>query len=119
MDTLSVLNIEPSELILKKAIENHNYTFLDDIFMIDLQNYYRLLLSTELFKLKNVYNFLYLRSLKMNYKFPQIEKMELSKNVKYHEHLDELLCSYIQKNKVYAILTMNSIQHYYFPRFSQ
>ena len=65
----SVFNIDPDNIKSQKQIHNYNYTFLNDILTINVQKYYQLISSIELFKIKNVYNFLFLRSLKLHDKF--------------------------------------------------
>ena len=96
----------------------YNYSFLNDIFDIEYQKYYSLIESLELYQLKNIYMFLYLRSLKMN-RITNLEEMELHKYVDQSETLDQILKEYIQEDKIKAIFIMNSIQLYFFPRIIQ
>ena len=114
----SVFNINPSDLKIQYQKNQYNYSFLNDIFDIEYQKYYSLIESLELYQLKNVYMFLYLRSLKMN-RITNLEEMELHKYVDQSETLDQILKEYIQEDKIKAIFIMNSIQLYFFPRIIQ
>ena len=110
----SVFNIDPDDIKSRKQISNYNYTFLDDIFSINVRKYYQLLSSIELFKIKNVYNFLFLRSLKLHDKF-STRKMNNNKYIQTSEELNKELSEYIQKEKLYSIIIINGIQQYFIP----
>ena len=111
---IHALNIEPHLIKEREEKEYYKYNFLEDIYPIETRKYYQLILSQELFKIKNLYNFLFLRSLKLNSKF-SIQKMELNKYISSHEELNTILKKYIHKNKLYAIIIMNGIQQYFIP----
>ena len=67
----SVLNIEPNYLLIRNIKGNMVYDFLDFLkgdYKIDITKYYDLLNTLDTFKLKNVYQFLYLRTYKINEK---------------------------------------------------
>jgi len=117
MDHL-VLNINPSRIQSKKHITEYQFTFLDDIFAIENEKYYGLLLSLPNFKLKNLYNFLFLRLLKINNRFPCVQKMNLNKYIQSYEEFNQELSEYINHEKIYAIVIMNGIQHYFIPFLS-
>ena len=108
----SVFNIEPENLIIPNLKSDFNYDFLDFL-TIDPKNYYYLLNSYDEFKLKNIYQFLYLRSLKINIKYQKIEKMIHNKDFIKPKDLNDLLNNYIQKNILKSIFIINSIQLYY------
>ena len=63
------LNIEPHLIKERDEIDYYKYNFLEDIYPIETRKYYQLILSQDLFKIKNLYNFLFLRSLKLNEKY--------------------------------------------------
>ena len=65
--------------------------------------------------LKNIYMFMYLRSLKMNQE-TSLEKMVLHKYISESERLDQVLEEYIQNDKIKAIFVMNSIQLFFYPK---
>tara|TARA_Y100001980_G_C14556804_1_gene350553 strand:+ start:3208 stop:3558 length:351 start_codon:yes stop_codon:yes gene_type:complete len=111
----SPLNIEPHQLKVHNKINNYNLTFLDGIFDIDISNYYNLTLSLLNFKIKNLYNYLFLRSLKLNIRFKNVRKMNHSKNIQSYEEFNNELLMYIQGDKLYAIIIMNGIQQYFLP----
>ena len=114
----SVFNINPSNLPELRNINPYNYTFLDGILDINSSRYYNLIQSLEDYKIKNLYNFLYLRSLKM-YQKKNTRKLELNKYIQSSKILDESFNKYFNNEKLYAILIMNGIQLYFFPTMTQ
>jgi len=111
----NVLNIEPYALKIPHNDNQYNLTFLSDIFYEDIENYYKLILSNDAYKLKNIYNYLFLRIKKINHKFPSIDLLPVNKNIKTFETFDRELNDYIKKRKLYGIIIINSIQQYHFP----
>ena len=118
MDKDSVFNIDPDEIKGQLKMNHYNYTFLNNILEIDISKYYELISSIELFKIKNIYNFLFLRSLKINKKFNEINEMILNKNNISSEIFNDFLNNYINNDKVRAIIIMNGIQLYFYPKIS-
>ena len=110
----SVFNIDPDEIKDRIKLYHYNYTFMNDIFTVDVHKYYQLLLSIELFKIKNVYNFLFLRSLKLYDGF-STRRMKQHKYIQTHEEFNQELLEYIQKEKLYLIIIMNGIQQFFIP----
>ena len=110
----SVFNINPDDIKRRKQIHNYNYTFLNDILTINVQKYYQLLSSIELFKIKNVYNFLFLRSLKLYGDF-STRRMKPHKYIQTHKEFNQELLEYIQKEKLYLIIIINGIQQFFIP----
>ena len=114
------LNINPHEIKVINKLHDYNsiffnnYTFLDNIHTFSIQKYYQLILSKEVFKLKNLYNFLFLRSLKLNTRF-STKKMEKNKYIQTSEEFDKTLYKYIQEDKLYSIIIMNGIQQFFIP----
>ena len=118
----SVFNIEPDKMKVM-GINNHfKYNFLDFIDRnVYIEKYYDLLNSLDTFKLKNVYNFMYLRTHKLNLKTNgKIEKLEKIDNNIGCEELDRTLTNYINSDSklMNSIIIMNSIQLYFYPRIS-
>ena len=111
----NVLNIEPHELKIPQDNNQYKLSFLSDIFDEDIENYYKLILSNDAYKLKNIYNYLFLRIKKINHKFPSIDLLPVNKNIKTFETFDRELNDYIKKRKLYGIIIINSIQQYHFP----
>lgn len=111
----NVLNIEPHVLKIPSNKNQYNFTFLSDIFNDDIENYYKLILSNETYKIKNIYNYLFLRIKKINHKFPSIDLLPVNKNIKTLETFDGVLSEYIKKRKLYGIIIINSIQQFHFP----
>ena len=108
------LNINPKNIKQRRAFHYYNYNFLDDSLTIDINIYYNLVSSLELFKLKNLYNFLFLRSLKLHDKF-STKKMKVEKYVNDPNELNNLLTSYISKDKLYSVIIINGIQQFFIP----
>ena len=114
MDNLSCLNIQPEKFKLTENHHYYNYTFLNDIFDFKIKNYYNLILSLDTFKIKNLYSYLYLRSLKLKGKYKTTE-MKLNKYINCPSIMNEELVNYINKDKILSIIIMNGIQHYFNP----
>ena len=114
----SVLNINPENINEPNKKYDFNYIFLNNILTIDIKPYYSLIRSRELYKLKNLYNYIYLRLLKINRKYPRIPKLENNKYIKCPKEFNMLLNKYIDKDKLRAVIIMNSIQHFYIPLFN-
>tara|TARA_Y100000389_G_scaffold203397_1_gene251696 strand:+ start:1679 stop:2032 length:354 start_codon:yes stop_codon:yes gene_type:complete len=114
----SVLNIYPENIYVSKKMYEYNFTFLNNIYNIDVVPYYSLILSRELYKLKNLYNYLYLRLLKIHRKYPRIPTLEINKYIKSHKEFNDVIEKYILKNKLLTLIIMNSIQQFYIPLFN-
>ena len=107
---LSVFNIHPNNIIIPKIINNVQFTFLNHFDTINIEPYYHLLNSIENFRIKNIYHFLYLRSILINKKFPSFPIMERKFNT-----FDEELKKYINDDTTKTIVIMNGIQQYFIP----
>jgi hypothetical protein len=116
MDNLSCLNIQPDKIKITENNHYYNYTFLNDIFDFQIKNYYNLILSLDTFKLKNLYNYLFLRSLKLKDKYNKIKEMKRNKYINCPSIMNEELVNYICKDKILSIIIMNGIQHYFNPK---
>ena len=122
----SVLNIEPQWLKINDNKNNFKYDFFDSLikyYNIDIEKYYGLLNSMEDFKLKNIYNFLYLRTYKIN-KIKGTTDILREPDYKITpENLNMFLKEFITDNKdllttntVNSIIIMNGIQLYFTPQ---
>ena len=107
------LNIDTDKYQSINKINNYNYTFLKNLNNdnINICIYYDILNSYELYKLKNIYNFIYKRILKLD--IENIYYKNTLNNINSDE-LDQLLYDYIDTD-VKSIVIMNSIQQYYHP----
>lgn len=110
-----VLNIDTDKynIINNKYNYNYNYNFLDNLihYNINIHIFYNILNSLELYKLKNLYNFIYKRIDKlnidnMNYIKPSINISAEMFNNELEKYIDSELKS---------IIIINSIQQYYQP----
>ena len=113
----SVFNINPSDLPKLQEYHLFEYTFLNNIIDVEYTKYYSLIQSLEKFKIKNLYNSLFLRSLRLKKK--GVREMKLNKYIDSYEILNEELINYIQNEKLYAIIIMNGIQNFFLPLNSQ
>ena len=98
-----------------RNVNELNYTFLHILEdYINVNSIYNMLQSYTM-KLKNIYQFLYLRSIKINYTFNEVPKLY---NIKEHIHPDEfneLLVKYIDDNTIKSIIILNGILCYLLP----
>ena len=98
-----------------RNVNELNYTFLHILEdYINVNSIYNMLQSYTM-KLKNIYQFLYLRSIKINYTFNEIPKLDnIHKQINPHE-LNEVLSKYIGDSKINSIIILNGILCYLFP----
>ena len=108
-----IVNIFPNDIKDVEIIEKYNYTFLDIMDNDAVIKYYDLLNTLHTFKLKNIYQYLFLRSIKINKNFPDFPIMK--KKAINQEIFNSQLNEYINRNQVYAIVIMNGIQQYFNP----
>lgn len=111
------LNIDTDKFSPIHKINNYNYTFLNNLSKnnINVNIYYDILNSYEMFKLKNIYNFIYKRIHKLD--IEDINYINTLYNINSNE-LDVILSDYIKwdtKSDIKSIIIMNSIQQYYQP----
>ena len=122
----SVLNIEPNNIIIRDNREDFLYNFLDFLkgdYNLDISKYYDLLNSINTFKLKNVYQFTYLRIYKINKKGFNITPLSKKTGDITGQEMNKYLSEYInisdgKNNLVNAIIIMNSIQLYFYPNIN-
>ena len=119
----SVLNIEPNNIIIKEIKEDIIYDFLDFLkndYKMDINKYYGILNTSNIFKLKNVYQFLYLRIYKIIRKGYTIDPLpKINKKIS-GEELNQYLHEYINQKDgehrlINSIIIMNGIQLYFYP----
>ena len=110
----SIFCLEPNKITVNKLSYSYDYNFLDELFKTDISNYYNLLLSEEKYKLKNLYNYIFLRSIKLNHHFSIFNKMKINKYIT-PTIFNEEIKKYINKKKIYGIFIINSLKHYYLP----
>tara|TARA_Y100000287_G_C14018203_1_gene255543 strand:+ start:208 stop:552 length:345 start_codon:yes stop_codon:yes gene_type:complete len=106
-------NINTDKFKNIKKINNYNYNFLNNLYNYDINIniYYDILNSYELFKLKNIFNYIYNRINKLN-----IENIKYISNIYKldSEELNNILNEYID-SELKSIIIINSIQQYYKP----
>ena len=122
----SVLNIEPNNIIIKEIKESVIYDFLDFLkkdYKIDINKYYDILNTSNIFKLKNIYQYLYLRIHKIIRKGYSIDTLpKINKKIS-GEELNQYLHEYINQNDggnqlINSIIIMNGIQLYFYPHIN-
>tara|TARA_Y100001935_G_scaffold133288_2_gene110344 strand:+ start:2895 stop:3275 length:381 start_codon:yes stop_codon:yes gene_type:complete len=122
----SVLNIEPDNIIIKELNEGVIYNFLDSLkkdYKMDINKYYDILNTSNIFKLKNVYQFLYLRIHKMIRKGYTIDPLSKINKKISGEELNQYLHEYINQKDgenqlINSIIIMNGIQLYFYPHIN-
>ena len=122
----SVLNIEPDNIIIKELNEGVIYNFLDSLkkdYKMDINKYYDILNINNIFKLKNVYQFLYLRIHKMIRKGYTIDPLSKINKKISGEELNQYLHEYINQKDgenqlINSIIIMNGIQLYFYPHIN-
>ena len=122
----SVLNIEPNNIVIKEIKEDIIYNFLESLngeYHIDINKYYDILNTSNIFKLKNIYQFLYLRIYKIIRKGYTIDPLPKKNKKISGEELNQYLYDYINQNDgvnrlINSIIIMNGIQLYFFPHIN-
>ena len=107
----SVFILNPNTI--KKESTVYNYTFLNEIYPM-YSPFYNLLKNIDDYKIKNIYNFIYIRLIKINKKFPEINTIE-KKTIKSLDEFNKEIINYISEDKIKAIIIINSISHYFTP----
>ena len=107
----SVFILDPNDI--NEESLNYNYTFLNNSYP-KYKQYYSLLNKTDNYKKKNIYNFIYIRLIKMKKVFPEITLLE-KRNIKSLKDFNTIIKKYISKDKIKAIIVINCISHYYVP----
>ena len=103
------------ELSVHSYIPKLKFTFLN-VLGGDSYIYYSIPENTDEYKLKNVYRFIYLRILKLHKQFEEVPIMKLIKSPMTHESFNNYLCDYIQDSQLRAILIIQSLYHYKYPK---
>ena len=96
---VSVFNIEPIDMEKKRVINDYPYNFLNVIsenYNIDITNYYNLLNSIEVFKLKNIYHYIFLRLNKINNIYKKIDKLPKKKGKLKGDEFNDIIRDYIK-----------------------
>ena len=105
----------PKNILSIQKYYKYEFTFLNDIFeTFDIQPYYNLILSIEKFQLKNLYNFLYIKTIRLNRKF-NTKILNNHKYIQSHNEINDSLYHYINQDKVYAFIIINGIQQFFIP----
>lgn len=116
---VSVFNIEPDMIPFKDQNRYNCFDFLNILkskYGIYVNPYYQLLNDQEDFKLRNIFNYVFLRTMKINKKFKKINVMKkLNKNIDKIT-FNQLLNEYINNDDIKAIIVANSIQLYFYPK---
>ena len=103
------------ELTIQSYIPKMNFTFFN-VLGDDSYIYYSIPESIEEYKLKNLYRFIYLRILKIHKQFTEVPKMKLIKESLTYSSLNRHLSEYIQESRLLAILIIQSLYHYKYPK---
>lgn len=116
---VSVFIIEPGDIPYRKTLDKYNFDFLD---ILDKMHgiypniYYNLINSQDNFKIKNLYDFIFLRLNKINKKYQKIPTIEKrNKNID-KEYFNTIFKDYINNDILKLIIIINSIHLYFFPK---
>ena len=116
MEDKSVFIININDIVIKKTKYSYNYTFLNILSeKIYVNHIYDLLKTFDVFKLKNLYYFIYVKLINIHKHYNQIR---LIKKYEYPISTEEFnieLNNYIQSN-IDCILIINLILLYFFPQ---
>ena len=116
---VTVFNIEPYEIPVKNVDRRYDFDFLDIVplrYNVNVMVYYSLLNYHEEFKLKNIYNYIFLRLIKINKKYKKINTIPKINNTINSEYFNNIISEYINSDILKAIIIINSIQLYYLPK---
>ena len=113
---MTLENILIKENIPYIHYKDTTYTFLDSLDSDVSIIYYSLLRHVNDHILKNIYQYLWLRSIKINMKYPS-HSLRMINNKKELDPtmFNSLLCQYCTNN-LKCILTMNNIMIYFYPK---
>tara|TARA_Y100000389_G_scaffold181926_1_gene198070 strand:+ start:291 stop:644 length:354 start_codon:yes stop_codon:yes gene_type:complete len=103
------------ELTIHSYTPKINFTFLNAL-NDESYIYYSIPENIEEYKLKNLYRFIYLRILKLHKQFSGVPKMKLIKESLTYKSFNTYLDQYIQGNRLLAILIIQSLYHYKYPK---
>ena len=116
---LTIFNIDPDNIKLNEDIYKnsyHDYDFLNHMVNdFKIKNYYNLLKSIDSFKLNSLYQFIFLRIIKINKKFNEIDLLTCDFSITDSIKLNDILNEYINNDIIKSILIINSIQQYFIP----
>ena len=107
-----IWNINPS-LIKTHYKNNHeyNYNFLN-VLDFNVTPYYKIVKLLLINDIQKLYNFLYIRSVKLNKLFNNFEILEVNKNIDNPIKFNNKINNYINNDKIKSIFILNSIQLY-------
>ena len=105
----SIYNIHPLSIRQVEKKCDYNYDFLSNEYC---DVYYHLINTMESYQLKNLYRFIYLRILKINLKFNEIQPIPPERTIT-QESLNLILKKFINNEPIKEIIIMNSIQIYF------
>ena len=109
-----IFNRFPKDYSIGGVINNQTFNFLDFLNEEDYNNYYNLLQSIEEFKLKNIYQHLFLRSIKINKEFNDFKILIKNEKFLNTEEFNNLFNEYIDNDIIRAITIINGIDNYFY-----
>jgi hypothetical protein len=115
MEEVSVFSIDINDIKLMELKENFNYKFLDIISdKINVKVIYDLINTIDIFKIKNLYFFIYLKLIQINKKYKRINLINKNNHNLSQKDLNDKLNNYIQC-ELDCIIIINLIISYFFP----
>ena len=99
-----------------RPLRSYTFTFLNILDeYINVDDVYKLFITTEEYKLLNIYHYLFIRSIKINSEFSEIPTLTKETKRLSDEDINQLLHIYIDSDKVKAIVILNGILCYFYP----
>ena len=115
MVDISVFSVDINEIRVNKKENNFRYSFLTIISdSINVNPIYDLINSMETFKLKNIYQFLYLKLIIINSKFKEIMYFDKKIYKIKDKELDSIMNKYVT-TRLEAIIITNLILSFFYP----
>ena len=115
MEEVSVFSIDINDIKLMELKENFNYDFLDILSdKINVKVIYDLINTIDIFKIKNLYFFIYLKLIQINRKYKRINLINKNNHNLSQKDLNDKLNNYIQC-ELDCIIIINLIISYFFP----
>ena len=115
MEDNSVFSVDINNINVNENTNNFNYTFLDILSnKININKIYDLINTIHIFKIKNLYYFIYLKLIQINKKYKTINTINKHNYKLSQIEFNEKLNQYIQ-SEFDCVIIINLIISYFYP----